>query len=201
MFSADELLGFWFCGLFEHGTEFTEKRAVWVGSRKDYHGTIRRRMISYTTLASEGVLDQWQMFFKGRLALILLLDRISRVCYRGSALAHQNDSLALKLSRDTCRQFSFNEEPVLDKVFVLFPQLVSERNADVMRSLDLLQGFTNCPSEDQSAFVSDLISLGQRNLRVLEKFSRYPHRARLQGKPLSPEEQGFVREYTWQDWM
>ncbi len=201
MFSASEILTFWFYGLFDPEDSLDYKSRVWVGSDSSKDRLIRRRMIAYTTLAAEGVLDDWSDSEQGVLALVLLLDRINRICYRNGVIAFANDKKARALSRQLVRSLPFKNFSVVEAVMLLFPLIVSERVEEIEMALSAMARFDSSGNAEESRYLSDINALASRNLLLIQRFGRYPHRARMLGKRLSSDEEEFVRAYSWQAWI
>ncbi len=202
MFSAKELLCFWFESLFRVDTPYRQRCNVWLGVDTSQDRLIRQRLLRTTLMASEGVLDEWANSKEGRLALCLIYDRIGRVCYRHTQLAFEHDHAIQSLVDDWARQGLLYELGFEKGLWFIVPLLCSERSEYLLFAQNQLQFLFNQKLRPEiRQLVSELTLLGERNQLVIEKFGRYPHRAKQLRKPLRAEEKQFVEQYEWQHWI
>lgn len=201
MLSPDDVLYLWFEGQFSPETSLQDKAHQWFDVNRRVDRYLRRRLIAYTTLASEDALATWQNSAESCLALVLLLDRITRACYRGSSLSFANDKKAriMALSAlDKGFDWRLNNP---QRMFLIFPLIASEKPQHQLIAREKLEIYVSGADSNEITILENLIALIDRNTLLLNKFSRFPHRAKLQGRGLKDTEKDFVVTTPWQHWL
>lgn len=201
MYSPREVNELWFKAPFEPGATIIDKAELWFSESKHFDRTLRRQLFAYTTLAAESALTSWADSAEGSLALCLLLDRIKRSCYRGTTLAYDDDSKARAVALRALERVQDMKLDVIERVFLLFPLAASEKTAHQKVALNKLDAYSYHANSDESVIVANMHELCQRNIMVLDKFARFPHRAHRLGKPMKPSERQFVEASPWQHWL
>lgn len=201
MFKSSDILNLWFSAPFESDASLKEKSILWFSVNKQNDTRLRRYTLSYINMAAEDFLNEWQCHAHGNLALCLLLDRISRSCYRGLSFAYDNDEKAQSLSLDAISNYMDHHLTVIESLFLIFPLIASEKVKHQHIALNKLQQYLVKATDKESEVLSSFELLIHRNLLVLERFSRFPHRAKQLQKTLSSTEQEFVKETEWQYWL
>ena len=204
MLGANDICRFWFTGLFDEDASLEQKANIWFNIDRQTDRYLRKRCITYALLASEQALEHWSSDALGVLAQVLLLDRLSRACFRHTALEFDNDTKARKLSLSALERGIHVQLDPLQQLFLLFPLLASDRllhQQKVAPFLDRLVKQAEFRADVTQSLFESMIELNQRNLLLLEKFNRFPHRAARLGHGLSASERVFVDEYEWQSWL
>ncbi|MBN9673401.1 DUF924 family protein [Roseibium aggregatum] len=134
--------------------------------------------------AKDGRLDHWANTADGALALILLLDQMSRNVHRDTAEAFAADGKALAIARHALdRQFD-RAFPKDARAFFYLPFEHSEDMADQDRSVDLFRALG----------VTDYYHYALVHMDVIRRFGRFPHRNELLGRETTPEEQAYLAD-------
>ncbi len=206
MLNPEDVWHIWSRAYFSEHVSIAERRDSWFGWNKAFDRYIRKRLFSYTLLASEETLDSWTKKACGTLALILLLDRVARKCLRATCLAYDYDKRARSLSTQGIKRGQINELCALQQCFFVFPLIASDRSKDLELALATLDKMASRmlhrkESAETQQLVDDLKQMVQRNQLLIDRFRRYPHRAQAQGYGLNAEEAIFVQRYAWQDWL
>ncbi len=195
----------WFNGLFPPNTPLSQKRQVWFRVDRNTDFILRKRCMTYVALASEGGLQHWLSQAKGVLATTLLLDRIARASFRHTPLEFEYDNKARRFALDALEQSLDIGLRPLERLFVLLPLLASDRLAHQHKSAACLERLITQARFNQAneelALYEDMYQLSQRNILLLERFRRFPHRAERLGYGLTSDEKQFVRQYDWQPWL
>ena len=122
--------------------------------------------------------EDWLDSAEGALALLLLLDQIPRNVFRGSGHAFASDGLARHYAeRALAAGHDAAFEPEL-RAFFYLPFEHSEDLADQQRSVALFEVLGN----------QTYTQYALEHLRVIERFGRFPHRNRAQGRINTAEE-------------
>jgi uncharacterized protein (DUF924 family) len=93
----------------------------------------------------------------------------------------------------------------LQRLFFVFPLLASDRMAHQQRVHPVLERLITQAAfhreTELRALFHDLRMLNERNILLLERFRRFPHRALQLGHGLTDDEKEFVSQYDWQPWL
>ena len=135
--------------------------------------------------ALAGQLDKWAQNKDGRLALILLLDQMTRNIFRNTPKAFSGDEIACALSlRSVADGFLETEENMHKRQFFLMPMMHSEDLDIQKQSLPLFKALTSENTYDYAVKHHDII----------ERFGRFPHRNQVLNRPSSNEELEFLTQ-------
>lgn len=204
MLRANDICHFWFSGLFDANASLEQKFHIWFNVDRQTDRYLRKRCMTYVVLASEQALEHWSSSAQGILAQVLLLDRLSRACFRHTSLEFDNDAKARKLSLSALDKGIHAQLEPLEQLFLLFPLLASDRIAHQRRATPLLERLVKQAefrADGTQSLFESMRALSERNLLLLEKFNRFPHRAMRLGHGLSASELAFVDEHDWQCWL
>ena len=135
--------------------------------------------------ALAGQLDKWAQKKDGRLALILLLDQMTRNIFRNTPKAFSGDEIACALSlRSVADGFLETEKNLHKRQFFLMPMMHSEDIAIQEKSLPLFSTHTSARTYDYAV----------RHRDIVARFGHFPHRNAILGRPSSAEEIAFLTE-------
>ena len=137
--------------------------------------------------AKQGALDDWADTPHGGLALLILLDQLSRNLHRGTAEAFAADAKARAIARDMiARGFDQALTPV-ERMFVYLPFQHSEDLADQDASVRLFEAL-RATLDDQTC------DYALRHRDVIRRFGRFPHRNAALGRTNTPDEDAYLAE-------
>ena len=135
--------------------------------------------------ALAGKLDKWAQNKDGRLALIILLDQMTRNIFRNTPKAFAGDEIACALSlRSVADGFLEKEKNLHKRQFFLMPMMHSEDLEIQKKSLPLFKALTSRNTYDYAVKHHDII----------ERFGRFPHRNHILNRPSSNEELEFLTQ-------
>ena len=156
---------------------------------------IRRRFGAAVDAAQAGGFAHWCDSADGTLALLILIDQMSRNIHRGSPRAFAGDPRALAVAMQAVaagidRGFDFSH-----RRFFYLPYEHSEDPAVQARSLQLFADLaaTCAPHEKEEA--EDQYLYARKHADIIARFGRYPHRNDCLGRPCTPEELAFLAEW------
>lgn len=204
MLGANDICRFWFSGLFDADAHLEQKARIWFNVDRKTDRYLRKRCMTYVVLASEQALDHWSSDAQGVLAQMLLLDRVSRACFRHTSLEFDNDAKARKFSLSALDAGVHTQLEPLEQLFLLFPLLASDRLQHQQKAtplLDRLVKQAEFRADGTQPLFESMFELNRRNMLLLQKFNRFPHRAAHLGHGLSASEMVFINEYDWQSWL
>ena len=170
-----QILSFWF-------DEIPEKN--WFIKDDAFDDLLRQRFEKIVRRALAGQLDSWAEDADGLLALIILLDQMTRNIFRDTPMAFAGDDMALAL---TLKGIDRGDLDVLEnqaqRQFMLMPIMHAEDLAIQEASLPLFEKYTNADSYDYAI----------RHRDIIARFGRFPHRSTILGRPLTDEEAAFLK--------
>ncbi|MDX1453803.1 MAG: DUF924 family protein [Oleiphilaceae bacterium] len=206
MLNPQDVWRIWAESWFRQDQGILARRECWFGWSRQFDRHIRKRLLTYSLLASEDSLKHWQDSDLGVLVQVLLLDRVARKCFRGTVLAYEYDKKARRMARHAVEAQRHRRLPVVQSLFFVAPLLASDRLPDqelAQECLEALQASARIRQDDAELIqlIDDLSLLAQRNALVLQRYRRFPHRAAALGHGLSDAEKQFVANFAWQDWL
>src|SRR5215813_12858238 len=105
MNEAEDVLDFWFGASGADGSLDPSKKKMWFGDGRKYDMSIRERFGALHERASRGELTaEWTATPRGLMALIILLDQLSRHVHRDTPRAFAQDPAAQDLALDGVNQ-------------------------------------------------------------------------------------------------
>ena len=135
--------------------------------------------------ALAGQLDKWARNKDGRLALILMLDQMTRNIFRNTPKAFSGDEIACALSlRSVADGFLKTEKNLHKRQFFLMPMMHSEDLEIQKKSLPLFKALTS----------ENTYNYAIRHHDIIERFGRFPHRNHILNRPSSTEELEFLTQ-------
>jgi len=154
--------------------------------KKDYifDNLLEKRFKGTVELALEGKLDNWTDSGNGILALILLLDQITRNIFRDKPRSFSGDVKALSLSFLCTENDYFFIKNVYWRYFMLMPRMHSEDIVVQNNSLPLFKKLG----------LDDVYDYALKHRDIVERFGRFPHRNSIIGRKSTKEELEFLKQ-------
>jgi len=156
--------------------------AKWFSGDEEFDVRCRNAFLPAVEAAQRGLLDSWKASPDGALALILLLDQLTRNVYRGSAKAFEADAKALEVARHALEMGFDKAFPKSVRVFFYLPYEHSETMADQELAVDLCRALG-----EMSYYHYALI-----HMDVIRRFGRFPHRNAVLGRKSTDAEIAFL---------
>lgn len=168
----------------------------WFSKNDAFDQALRTQFEATLEAGVHGQLEAWKSTARGRLALIVLFDQISRNIFRGTSRSFAQDSLALEQTLDVLAK---GEERFLTKIeryFVLMPLMHAE---DVALQRKCVAEFEKLVAEtpepkDVRDLLLNALDYAQRHAVIVERFGRFPHRNAILGRESTPEEKEFLTQ-------
>ena len=178
MKSPDDILQFWFE---EAGP------SAWYKKSDDFDARIRSEFED-TAVELAGDLarsapHQWENEAHTALALIIALDQFPRNMYRGNKAAFAWDGYALGAAKRLVARNHDLKIPLGRREFIFMPYMHSENLADQESCVVLT---------DQRLENESTLHHAREHLKVITKFSRFPHRNKILGRISTPAETSFL---------
>lgn len=181
----DELLRSWFDG----------DRRRWFTHDPAFDTDLRDRFGTLHAQATAGALDSWAAMPRGALALVLLLDQLSRNLYRDDPRAFANDGRALAIAHAQIKSSAASEFAPIERMFLLMPFQHSE---DLAIQRDGIAEFEKLAADAPGdAMLAAALDFAKRHAAVIERFGRFPHRNRVLGRTSTAEELAYLEQGSW----
>jgi len=199
-----DVLRFWFGR--PPGPRFEVADALWLPTRipcwgghwasrvLDVDAIITRFFGALHERAAKGELDEWRRTPDGRLALIIVLDQLSRNIYRGTVRAFAQDARALSIVEEALSEGDDRAFNPLARTLLYLP-LMHHENLELLDRCVQLYGaaHADAPAVPRTVLSVELAS-ARRHREIVSRFGRYPHRNRILGRESTPEELRFLEE-------
>ena len=170
--SPADILAFW--------REAGPKR--WYGKDEAFDAEVRGRFLKVWESAVAGELSQWETTEDGALALVIVLDQFPRNMFRNDIRTYSTDLLARDVaSRAIAAGADTRVDPTLLEFFYM-PFMHSEHLADQQRCTELFRKAGN----------TENVKYAEDHADIVRRFGRFPHRNRILGRAMTPDEQAFL---------
>lgn len=147
--------------------------------------------------AAAGTLDRWRESARGVLALIVLLDQISRNLYRDDRRAYANDDVALSLARDLLGSGRARELTLYQRMIALLPfEHAEDRDAQAegVAAFSTLADEARATDPAAAEMITNALKYAEKHRDIVAKFGRFPHRNAVLGRTSSVEELAFLEQ-------
>lgn len=194
MEQVDDVLDYWFGGSPDNVRTPERQAQLWWGKNEDVDREIEEQ---FGTLLKElvfGEHKEWLDKAEGRLAAIIVLDQFSRNMFRDTAMAFEQDSLALQLCLEGIELEQDLELFPVQRVFFYLPLEHSESMQMQNMMVSLMDKLVNLVEEPAKEIFGDFYQYAIAHRKVIERFGRYPHRNEILGRESTPEELQYLEE-------
>jgi uncharacterized protein (DUF924 family) len=188
----EDILQFWFGCFPTPYTADVSKADMWFKNGTAYDSEIFINFGVDYEKAINGELDHWLDSYRGRLALIILLDQFSRHIHRGTAQAFAQDERAQEICIDGIGASDDSKCHSVERSFFYLPlehaEDINKQELSVKAYTQLVQ---DVPQEYRKSFEVTL-SFAQSHHFVIEKFGRFPELNGILERDSTLEEQEFI---------
>lgn len=180
--SPEDVLSFWFGTPVVNEDEMMARIHRWFRGGASMDEEVTRRFGPTVEAALRHELDRWAETARGRLALVLLLDQMTRSLYRNDPRCYAGDAHAQALSVEAFDRGMDRELGFIERVFLAMPishaedLVLQERVAGIAS-----KSAANAPPEYR---VMSAMSVEQtvKYLGIIRRFGRFPHRNATLGR-------------------
>ena len=191
---AEELLTFWFGDLGGDTDYPTDRKKLWWSGGPEIDGEIRERFAGLVDAAVAGELDGWAESARGRLALIIACDQLTRSLGRGTAGAFRGDPKAQRLVLDGIERGHDRELRLIERSFFYMPLMHAEdaelAERCVSEFTDLAAAIEACDDDGHPNFLGSAVS----HADIVKEFGRYPHRNEILEREATEAEEKYLAE-------
>ena len=192
METPDKILSFWFADSTAPQAALQPHMGRWFHRSWSFDCHVRDSHGRDVDQALRGELDAWATNARGRLALILLLDQMTRNSFRGTARAFAGDAQAVALSLEGIRLGMDLEMQPVERLFFYLPLFHSERLADQDPSVACFERLANEAPACQLAIFKAWAAHARGQRELIRRFGRNPARNRVLSRRTTPHERLFL---------
>lgn len=192
---AEEILDFWFGAVGDDGYGAPEDRKKrWWTTDPEFDEECRSRFFELHGAACRGALSDWERAARPSLALVILLDQLSRNLHRKDPRAWAQDGKAQRIALEALQKgFEAGLRPI-ERVFLYMPFMHAEDMALQDLSVACFQRLVDeAPAAHREKVASNL-KFAHQHRDIVARFGRYPHRNAVLGRATTPEEAEFLKE-------
>lgn len=192
--SPEDVHRFWFGEDAGAPAVLETKAKLWFNGGKEFDRELTDKFLPLLETLSAGPLAQdWAAGgAKGRLAVILVLDQMSRNIFRGSPRAFAQDMLALHLCKEGLAKGEDAALSETERVFFYLPLEHSEAMEDQQRAVALFEALAKDARAPFADFAKMTLDYAHKHLDVIREFSRFPHRNAAVGRVNTEAEQEWL---------
>lgn len=192
---VDEVLQFWFGAPAVSFPEHVAKMQRWFRGGPELDAEATSRFAQTVDDAIAGKLDGWLDHPKGWLALVIVLDQLTRNVLRNSPRMYEGDARAQALAIDGLDSGRTHALPLAERHFAVMPLVHSEQLAHQERGvIELARLVDDAPAELRPIYAMG-IEQTTKYRAIITRFGRFPHRNAILGRPSTPEETEFLRDW------
>ncbi len=188
----EDVLDFWFAGVADDPRAIAERSKIWFQSDPAFDRQCRERFGALHERAARGEIDQWQETPRGTLALVVVLDQLSRNIHRGTRAAFSCDTKALSCCL-RARERGFDEllRPI-ERMFLYMPFQHTEDRERQDESIRVWEALAASVEGELAEYVNGSLEHVREHRDVVHRFGRFPHRNAVLGRDSTPEEQRYL---------
>ncbi|HUF45975.1 MAG TPA: DUF924 family protein [Aestuariivirgaceae bacterium] len=169
---AAEVVSFWLAQ--------TEK--IWFSADPVFDAEVLSHFAELVERAKSGAFDHWADGAEGALALVILLDQMTRNIYRDSPEMFAADGKALAVAKGAIERGFDETLSTLKRRWLYMPFMHSEDLADQERGIELFA----------QSDISESLPFAVEHAEIIRRFGRFPHRNAILGRQTTPEEAAFL---------
>ncbi len=192
--SALDVLDFWFGDGLQHDWPSQNLNDLWFGARPEQDEAIRQRFGPLVDEALGGGLADWETDPRSRLALIVLLDQLSRNVHRGQRRAFDGDARAQRLSQLSIAEGMDATLTPAGRVFLYMPLMHAENLALQDECVARFQRLVDSSPEALRDKLASNLRFAVLHRDIVAQYGRFPHRNAVLGRTTTPEEGAFLKD-------
>lgn len=193
--TADEVLDFWFGPPATTEAEVMAKAQRWFAGGKALDREVGERFGETIEAALAGRLDGWAATPRGRLALVIVLDQLTRNAFRGEPRVYAGDSRAQTLATEAFDAHLDESLSAVERLFLSMPLLHAEDIGLQRRSRELARSIATRAPALYAKGIAMHLEQADKYLGVVTRFGRFPHRNATLGRKSTPEEEAFLIDW------
>lgn len=188
---VDEILELW---LGASEVPSAETRARWWTKDPAFDAMLGARFGPLLEAGARGELDHWTETARGALALVVLLDQLSRNIHRDTPRAFAQDASALSIAQEALARGLDRELPLHHRTFLYMPLMHAEDRASQEECVRRFEQLAAAAPPSEREPLESNVDFARRHLAIVARFGRFPHRNAILGRESTEEEVAFLRE-------
>ena len=185
MVLPEEVVTFW---LGAPGAPPLANAKKWFAKGDAFDAEVRTRFGAAIAAAKRGALAEWRATPRGRLALVILCDQLSRNAFRGTPGAFAQDALALEVAEEAIAAGDDVAFSPIEQRFLRMPLMHAEDRQRQARSLAEFEGLARSAPPELQASALDVARYAKMHADIIEQFGRFPSRNAPLGRESTPAE-------------
>lgn len=156
---------------------------------------ITERFGAAVEAAVEGGLESWMTTPRGRLALVIVLDQLTRNVFRDQRRMYAGDARAQRIAEDSFSDGTAEKLELIERLFLSMPLL----HAEDLALQDRLASLTDTFEAEAPPLYRPMVAMHREQSSkfraVIARFGRFPHRNQVLGRDTTPEEAEFLVDW------
>ncbi len=193
--APDDILEFWFGAPAVDEDALMAKVRRWFMGGPEMDAEVRERFTATVEAALAGDVDAWANTIRGRLALVIVLDQLTRSVFRDNRRMYAGDPSAQRLVVDALDRGLDSQLVLAESMFFSMPLLHAE-------SLPLQQRVARIAQRNAASAPPLYARMCAMNLEqtakytdVIARFGRFPHRNAILSRTSTAEETHFLEDW------
>lgn len=195
MSDAQDILSFWFGEPAASADELKQKVRRWFVATPELDREIIERFAADLERALAGELAGWRAEPRTRLALVVLLDQFSRTIHRGQGRAFAGDPLARELAIEAFADGEHRALSLDERMFLTMPLHHAEDLALQQQARQRFRELVADAPPDLRPIYAMAEEQSDKYNDIITRFGRFPHRNAALGRPSTPAELEFLRDW------
>ncbi|MCY1531673.1 hypothetical protein D9M68_669060 [compost metagenome] len=192
--AALDVLDFWFGDGLQLDWPSQDFNQRWFGGSPAQDDAIRQRFGALVDTALDGGLTEWETEPRARLALIVLLDQLSRNVHRGQRRAFDGDARAQRLSRRSLAEGMDTTLTPAGCVFLYMPLMHAENLELQEECVARFQRLVDTGPEPLRETLANNLRFAVVHRDIVAQYGRFPHRNAVLGRIGTPDEEAFLKD-------
>jgi uncharacterized protein (DUF924 family) len=193
--TPEDVLAFWFGAPVASEEDSIARARRWFRGGEAFDAEVRGRFLGTIEAALRGELDAWSRTVTGRLALVLVLDQLTRNAFRGTPRTWAGDACALALANAALAGNVDADLPFEQRVFLGMPLLHAEDLLAQRRSHARALGLRTVAPMHLRRIADAHAEQAAKYLDVISRFGRFPFRNEVLGRVSTQEEVAFLATF------
>ncbi|MDP3349593.1 MAG: DUF924 family protein [Hydrogenophaga sp.] len=191
--TASDVLDFWFGDGLQLDWPSQDHNELWFGGGPAQDEVIRQRFGLLVDEALNGGLIDWETEPRTRLALIVLLDQLSRNVHRGQRRAFDGDARAQRLTRRSIAEGMDTTLTPAGCVFLYMPLMHAEHLALQEECVARFQKLVDSSPQALRDKLNSNLRFAVVHRDIVAQYGRFPYRNAVLGRESTPEEDEFLK--------
>jgi uncharacterized protein (DUF924 family) len=195
MITPRDVLAYWFEPAATTEQELMEQIRRWFMGGPALDAEITRRFGAAVEAAVDGGLEDWMATPDGRLALVILLDQLTRNVFRDQPRMYAGDARAQRIAVASLSDGTAETLGYVERVFMTMPLL----HAEDLELQDRLASLVDALAAEAPPLYRKMAAMHSEQSTkfraVIARFGRFPHRNALHGRATTDEEAAFLVDW------